>query len=156
MSNSSGQRGLAPGGDHRPGHPGCPEMYRLYPEENGGFLWSPALTLTPSILRPSGVVPGSDEGEFVTVVNLPGQQRHGGRRASDREQDLHPWFPTTTCSRAVATASVGCLSIGCCSRDSVMIDNAVLINYIVELRSGGKDAYADPMGDGLHHRSRGQ
>ena len=120
---------------------------RLYPEENGGFLQVSGLTYTIDPSVPSGVVL-SDEGEFVKVE---GTYRVNNVMVGGEPLDVNKTYTLASHNYMLKSGGDGFVMFkdDKLLKDSVMIDNAVLINYIVdELGGVVSDAYADPKGDG--------
>ena len=120
---------------------------RLYPEENGGFLQVSGLSynIDPSV--PSSVVL-SDEGEFVKV---DGAYRVTDVKVGGEPLDLSKTYTLASHNYMLKSGGDGFVMFkdDKLLKDSVMIDNAVLINYIVdELDGVVSDAYADPKGQG--------
>ena len=120
---------------------------RLYPEENGGFLQVSGLTYTIDPSVPSGVVL-SDEGEFVKVE---GAYRVNNVMVGGKPLDVNKTYTLASHNYMLKSGGDGFVMFkdDKLLKDSVMIDNAVLINYIVdELGGVVSDTYADPKGDG--------
>ena len=120
---------------------------RLYPEENGGFLQVSGLTCTIDPSVPSGVVL-NDEGEFVKVE---GAYRVNNVMVGGEPLDVNKTYTLASHNYMLKSGGDGFVMFkdDKLLKDSVMIDNAVLINYIVdELGGVVSDAYADPKGDG--------
>ena len=120
---------------------------RLYPEENGGFLQVSGLSYTIDASVPSSVVL-NDEGEFVKV---DGAYRVKDVMVGDEPLDVTKTYTLASHNYMLKSGGDGFVMFkdDKLLKDSVMIDNAVLINYIVdELGGVVSDAYADPKGDG--------
>ncbi len=120
---------------------------RSWPGENGGFLQVSGLTYTIDTTIPSGVVL-NDEKEFVSV--------EGERRVKDVLVDgkaIDPQKTYTLASHNYMLKSGGdgfvMFKDDSVLKDCVMLDNQVLIDYIVEHLGGvvGAD-YAEPTGQG--------
>ncbi len=120
---------------------------RVMPEENGGFLQVSGLTYTIDTSIPSSVVL-NDEKEFVKV--------EGERRVKDVLVNGAPIDPEKTYTLASHNYMLKSGGDGFVMfkddpllKDCVMIDNQVLINYIVdELGGVVSEDYADPAGQG--------
>ena len=119
----------------------------LYPEENGGFLQVSGLSYTIDASVPSSVVL-SDEGEFVEVA---GEYRVKDVMVGDEPLDLEGTYTLASHNYMLKSGGDGFVMFmdDTLLQDSVMIDNQVLINYIVdELGGVVGEAYADPYGQG--------
>ena len=119
----------------------------LYPEENGGFLQVSGLSYTIDASVPSSVVL-SDEGEFVEVA---GEYRVKDVTVNGEPLDLDGTYTLASHNYMLKSGGDGFVMFKDDEllQDSVMIDNAVLINYIVdELGGVVGEAYADPYGQG--------
>ena len=120
---------------------------RVTPEENGGFLQVSGLTYTIDTSIPSSVVL-NDEKEFVKV--------EGERRVKDVLVNGAPIDPEKTYTLASHNYMLKSGGDGFVMfkddpllKDCVMIDNQVLINYIVdELGGVVSEDYANPAGQG--------
>lgn len=120
---------------------------RVTPEENGGFLQVSGLTYTIDTSIPSSVML-NDEKEFVKV--------EGERRVKDVLVNGAPIDPEKTYTLASHNYMLKSGGDGFVMfkddpllKDCVMIDNQVLINYIVdELGGVVSEDYADPAGQG--------
>ena len=120
---------------------------RVTPEENGGFLQVSGLTYTIDTSIPSSVVL-NDEKEFVKV--------DGERRVKDVKvngEAIDPAKTYTLASHNYMLKSGGdgfvMFKDDALLKDCVMIDNQVLINYIVDELGGVVSAdYSDPKGQG--------
>ena len=120
---------------------------RVTPEENGGFLQVSGLTYTIDTSIPSPVVL-NDEKEFVKV--------DGERRVKDVKvngEAIDPAKTYTLASHNYMLKSGGdgfvMFKDDALLKDCVMIDNQVLINYIVDELGGVVSAdYSDPKGQG--------
>ena len=119
----------------------------LYPEENGGFLQVSGLTYTIDASVPSSVVL-NDEGEFVEVA---GDYRVKDVTVNGEPLDLEGTYTLASHNYMLKSGGDGFVMFkdDTLLQDSVMIDNQVLINYIVdELGGVVGEAYADPRGQG--------
>lgn len=120
---------------------------RYYPQENGGFLHVSGMTYTIDASVPSSVVT-NDEGDFVEVS--------GQRRIKDVTVGGEPLDPEKTYTLASHNYMLKSGGDGYAMfrdntilRDSVMLDNEVLITYITETLGGVVgEQYADPRGEG--------
>ena len=120
---------------------------RLYPEENGGFLQVSGLTYTIDASVPSSVVL-NDEGEFVEVS---GEYRVKDVTVNGEPLDLEGTYTLASHNYMLKSGGDGFVMFkdDTLLQDSVMIDNQVLINYIVdELGGVVGEEYADPHGQG--------
>ncbi len=107
---------------------------RLYPEECGGFLQVAGLTYTINASIPSSVVL-SDEGEFVKV---DGDYRVTDVMVAGEPLDLEKTYTVASHNYMLKDGGDGLVMFKTSNllKDSVMIDNAILINYIVEALEG--------------------
>ena len=120
---------------------------RLYPEENGGFLQVSGLTYTIQSDVPSSVVL-NDEGEFVKV---DGAYRVTDVLVGGTPLDLTKTYTLASHNYMLKDGGDGFVMFkdNTLVKDSIMIDNAVLINYIVEGMNGTVlSYYANPRGLG--------
>ena len=120
---------------------------RLCPEENGGFLQVSGLTYTIDTTIPSSVVL-NDEGEFVKV---DGEYRVKDVMVGDEPLDVNKTYTLASHNYMLKNGGDGFVMFkdDTVLKDCVMIDNAVLINYIVdELGGVVGEAYSNPTGDG--------
>ena len=120
---------------------------RLYPEENGGFLQVSGLTYTIDASVPSSVVL-SDEGAFVEVA---GAYRVKDVAVNGAPLDLTATYTLASHNYMIKSGGDGFVMFmdDNLLQDSVLIDNQVLINYIVdELGGVVGEEYADPRGQG--------
>ncbi|MBM6938963.1 5'-nucleotidase C-terminal domain-containing protein [Pseudoflavonifractor phocaeensis] len=120
---------------------------RLCPEENGGFLQVSGLTYTIDTTIPSSVVL-NDESEFVKV---DGAYRVKDVMVGGEPLDLNKTYTLASHNYMLKSGGDGFVMFkdDTLLQDSVMIDNAVLINYIVDKLDGVVgEAYANPTGDG--------
>ncbi len=120
---------------------------RNCPEENGGFLQVSGLTYTINTTIPSSVVL-NDEGEFVKV---DGAYRVTNVTVGGVPLDLSKTYTLASHNYMIKSGGDGFVMFkdNNLIKDSVMIDNAVLINYIVEKLDGAVGPeYADPKGQG--------
>ena len=119
----------------------------LYPEENGGFLQVSGLSYTIDASVPSSVVL-SDEGAFVEVA---GEYRVKDVTVGGEPLDLEGTYTLASHNYMLKSGGDGFVMFmdDPLLQDSVMIDNQVLINYIVdELGGVVGEEYADPYGQG--------
>ena len=118
---------------------------RLYPEENGGFLQVSGLSYTIDASVPSSVVL-NDEGEFVKV---DGAYRVKDVMVGDEPLDVTKTYTLASHNYMLKSGGDGFVMFkdDPVLKDCVMIDNQVLINYIVDELGGvvGAD-YAAPQG----------
>ena len=118
---------------------------RLYPEENGGFLQVSGLSYTIDASVPSSVVL-NDEGEFVKV---DGDYRVKDVMVGDEPLDVTKTYTLASHNYMLKSGGDGFVMFkdDPVLKDCVMIDNQVLINYIVDELGGvvGAD-YAAPQG----------
>ncbi len=120
---------------------------RALPDENGGFLQVSGLTYEINVSVPSTVVL-NEENEFVEVS--------GERRVQNVLVDGEPIDPEGTYTVASHNYMLKSGGDGMnmfmgdkLLQDEVLIDNQVLINYIIDVLDGVVgEAYADPYGDG--------
>nr|WP_276856641.1 alpha/beta fold hydrolase [Intestinimonas timonensis] len=118
---------------------------RLYPEENGGFLQVSGISYTIDASVPSSVVL-SDEGEFVKV---DGDYRVKDVMVGDEPLDVNATYTLASHNYMLKSGGDGFVMFkdDTVLKDCVMIDNAVLINYIVDALGGVVSAdYAQPQG----------
>ncbi|MDE7246193.1 MAG: bifunctional metallophosphatase/5'-nucleotidase, partial [Oscillospiraceae bacterium] len=103
---------------------------RLYPEENGGFLQVSGLTYTVNENIPSSVKT-NDEGEFVSV---DGPYRVTDVTIGGQPLDVNKTYTLASHNYMLKSGGDGFVMFknDKLVKDSVMIDNAVLINYIVD------------------------
>ncbi len=121
--------------------------YSQLPGETGGFLQVAGLTCTVNTAIPSSVVK-NDKGEFVKI--------EGQRRVSDVMVGGEPIDPAKTYKLAshnymLKLAGDGYTMFGkdkvSILRDEIMVDNQVLISYIVDTLNGTVgEEYAEPQG----------
>ncbi|MCI8478902.1 MAG: BMP family ABC transporter substrate-binding protein [Oscillospiraceae bacterium] len=120
---------------------------RLLPEENGGFLQVSGLTYTVDTSIPSSVVL-NDENEFVKVE---GDYRVKDVKVNGEDLDLTKTYTLASHNYMLKSGGDGFVMFKDAKliKDCVMVDNQVLINYIVDELKGvvGED-YADPKGQG--------
>ena len=119
----------------------------LYPEENGGFLQVSGLSYTIDASVTSSVVL-SDEGAFVEVA---GEYRVKDVTVGGEPLDLEGTYTLASHNYMLKSGGDGFVMFmdDTLLQDSVMIDNQVLINYIVdELGGVVGEEYADPYGQG--------
>lgn len=111
---------------------------RLYPEENGGFLQVSGLTYTINASIPSSVKT-NDEGEFVSV---DGAYRVTDVTIGGEPLDVSKTYTLASHNYMLKSGGDGFVMFkdDTLLKDSVMIDNAVLINYIVEELDGNVTA----------------
>ena len=111
---------------------------RLYPEENGGFLQVSGLTYTIDATIPSSVQL-NDEGEFVSV---DGDYRVTDVKIGGEPLDVDKTYTLASHNYMLKSGGDGFVMFknDTLLKDSVMIDNAVLINYIVEELDGNVTA----------------
>ena len=118
---------------------------RLYPEENGGFLQVSGLSYTIDAAVASSVVL-SDEGEFVKV---DGDYRVKDVTVGGEPLDVNKTYTLASHNYMLKSGGDGFVMFkdDKLLKDSVLIDNAVLINYIVDELGGvvSRD-YAAPQG----------
>ena len=120
---------------------------RNAPEENGGFLQVSGLTYTIDTTVPSSVVL-NDEQEFVKV---DGAYRVKDVMVAGQPLDTAKTYTLASHNYMLKSGGDGFVMFkeDELLKDSVMIDNQVLINYIVDALGGVVGAeYADPMGQG--------
>lgn len=120
---------------------------RLYPEENGGFLQVSGLTYTINENIPSSVEI-NDMGEFVKVN---GEYRVSDVVVNGEALDLTKTYTLSSHNYMLKSGGDGFVMFkdNTILKDSVMIDNAVLINYITEKLGGVvSDDYSNPQGQG--------
>ena len=118
---------------------------RLYPEENGGSLQVSGISYTIDASVPSSVVL-SDEGEFVKV---DGDYRVKDVMVGDEPLDVNATYTLASHNYMLKSGGDGFVMFkdDTVLKDCVMIDNAVLINYIVDALGGVVSAdYAEPQG----------
>ena len=118
---------------------------RLYPEENGGFLQVSGISYTIDASVPSSVVL-SDEGEFVKV---DGDYRVKDVMVGDEPLDVTKTYTLASHNYMLKSGGDGFVMFkdDTVLKDCVMIDNQVLINYIVDELGGVVSAdYAEPQG----------
>ena len=118
---------------------------RLYPEENGGFLQVSGISYTIDASVPSSVVL-SDEGEFVKV---DGDYRVKDVMVGDEPLDVTKTYTLASHNYMLKSGGDGFVMFkdDKLLKDSVLIDNQVLINYIVDELGGVVSAdYAEPQG----------
>ncbi len=107
---------------------------RNYPEENGGFLQVSGVTYTINADIPSSVVM-NDEKEFVKV---DGQYRVTDVMVNGQPLDVEKTYTLASHNYMLKSGGDGFVMFKTDKllKDSVMIDNAVLINYIVDELNG--------------------
>ena len=118
---------------------------RLYPEENGGFLQVSGISYTIDASVPSSVVL-SDEGEFVKV---DGEYRVKDVMVGDEPLDVTKTYTLASHNYMLKSGGDGFVMFkdDTVLKDCVMIDNQVLINYIVDELGGVVSAdYAEHQG----------
>ncbi|MGN8969126.1 bifunctional metallophosphatase/5'-nucleotidase, partial [Intestinimonas sp. HCP28S3_D6] len=118
---------------------------RLYPEENGGFLQVSGISYTIDASVPSSVVL-NDEGEFVKV---DGDYRVKDVMVGDEPLDVTKTYTLASHNYMLKSGGDGFVMFkgDTLLKDSVLIDNQVLINYIVdELGGVVSETYAEPQG----------
>lgn len=119
---------------------------RFMPEENGGFQQVSGLSYTIDQSIPSSVV-ANDEGEFVSV---DGAYRVGNVMVGDEPLDVNRTYTLASHNYMLKNGGDGFVMFknDKLLQDSVMIDNAVLINYIVDELGGNVTAgqYGQPAG----------
>ena len=118
---------------------------RLYPEENGGFLQVSGISYTIDASVPSSVVL-SDEGEFVKV---DGDYRVKDVMVGGEPLDVTKTYTLASHNYMLKSGGDGFVMFkdDTLLKDSVLIDNQVLINYIVdELDGVVSETYAEPQG----------
>ena len=118
---------------------------RLYPVENGGFLQVSGISYTIDASVPSSVVL-SDEGEFVKV---DGDYRVKDVMVGDEPLDVTKTYTLASHNYMLKSGGDGFVMFkdDTVLKDCVMIDNQVLINYIVDELGGVVSAdYAEPQG----------
>ncbi|MBD5133721.1 MAG: LysM peptidoglycan-binding domain-containing protein [Clostridiales bacterium] len=108
---------------------------RNYPEENGGFLQVSGVTYTINAGVPSSVVT-NDEQEFVKV---DGAYRVSDVKVNGEPLDVNKTYTLASHNYMLKSGGDGFVMFKTDKllKDCVMIDNAVLINYIVD-ELGGK------------------
>jgi len=120
---------------------------RSVPSENGGFLQVSGLTYEIHTYIPSSVTL-DDNGMFVSV---DGEYRVKNVMIGDQPLDLAKAYTLASHNYMLLNAGDGYSMFAGCALllDKIMIDNQVLINYIVNNLGGvvGAD-YADPYGQG--------
>ena len=111
---------------------------RLYPEENGGFMQVSGLTYTINESTPSSVKT-NEEGEFVSV---DGAYRVTDVTVGGEPLDVNKTYTLASHNYMLKSGGDGFVMFknDTLLKDSVMIDNAVLINYIVEKLDGNVTA----------------
>lgn len=118
-----------------------------YPEENGGFLHVSGMTYTIDASVPSSVVTNA-EGEFVEVS---GEYRVKDVTVGGEPLNTEKTYTLASHNYMLKSGGDGYSMFrdNTILRDSVMLDNEVLINYITETLGGviGEE-YADPRGEG--------
>ena len=120
---------------------------RLYPEENGGFLQVSGLTYTIDASVPSSVVL-NDQNEFVKV---DGAYRVKDVMVGGEPLDVNKTYTLASHNYMLKSGGDGFVMFkgDKLLKDCVMIDNQVLINYIVDKLGGVvSDTYANPAGAG--------
>ncbi len=119
---------------------------RLYPEENGGFLQVSGVTYTINPGTPSSVKT-NDEGEFTGV---DGVYRVTDVKVGGEPLDVKKTYTLASHNYMLKSGGDGFVMFknDKLVKDSVMIDNAVLINYIVDELGGKVTAkqYGAPQG----------
>ena len=107
---------------------------RLYPEENGGFLQVSGLTYTINEATPSSVKL-NDEAEFVSV---DGEYRVTDVKVNGEPLDVAKTYKLASHNYMLKSGGDGFVMFkgDKLLKDSVMLDNAVLINYIQEKLDG--------------------
>ena len=119
---------------------------RLYPEENGGFLQVSGVTYTINPGTPSSVKT-NDEGEFTGV---DGEYRVTDVKVGGEPLDVKKTYTLASHNYMLKSGGDGFVMFknDKLVKDSVMIDNAVLINYIVDELGGKVTAkqYGAPQG----------
>lgn len=107
---------------------------RNLPEENGGFLQVSGLTYTVNKAIPSSVVT-NDKKEFVKV---DGAYRVSNVMVGGKPLDVNKTYKLASHNYMLKSGGDGFVMFKSDKllKDSVMIDNAVLINYIVEKLGG--------------------
>lgn len=107
---------------------------RNYPDENGGFLQVSGLTYTINADIPSSVVT-NDEKEFVRV---DGAYRVSNVMVGGKPLDVAKTYTLASHNYMLKNGGDGFVMFKADKllKDSVMIDNAVLINYIVDELGG--------------------
>ncbi len=120
---------------------------RNYPEESGGFQQVSGLTYELDASLPSSVVT-NDMGEFVEVA---GEYRVKNVMVGGEPLDLEGTYTLASHNYMLKDGGDGFTMFEGCKllKDCVMIDNAMLINYVTEELGGviGQE-YADPHGQG--------
>lgn len=118
-----------------------------YPEESGGFLQVSGMTYTIDASVPSSVVTNA-EGEFAEVS---GEYRVKDVTVGGEPLDTEKTYTLASHNYMLKSGGDGYSMFrdNTILRDSVMLDNEVLINYITETLGGviGEE-YADPRGEG--------
>lgn len=111
---------------------------RYMPEENGGFLQVSGLSYTIDQSIPSGAVT-NDEGEFVRV---DGPYRVSNVMVGGEPLDVNKTYTLASHNYMLKNGGDGFVMFkgDPLLQDSVMIDNAVLINYIVDELGGNVTA----------------
>ncbi len=118
-----------------------------YPLENGGFLHVSGMTYAIDASVPSSVVT-NEEGEFVAVT---GEYRVKNVTIGGEPLDTEKTYTLASHNFMLKSGGDGYAMFrdNKIVRDSVMLDNAALIQYIPgELGGVVSDAYADPRGQG--------
>ncbi len=119
---------------------------RSYPEENGGFLQVSGVTYTINADIPSSVAL-NDENEFVKV---DGEYRVTDVMVNGEPLDVEKTYTLASHNYMLKSGGDGFVMFKTDKllKDSVMIDNAVLINYIVDELGGTVTAeqYGEPAG----------
>lgn len=119
---------------------------RNYPNENGGFLQVSGLTYTIDASIPSSATT-NDENEFTGV---DGAYRVSNVMVGDEPLDVNKTYTLASHNYMLKNGGDGFVMFkdDKLIKDCVMIDNAVLINYIVDELSGTVTAeqYAAPQG----------
>lgn len=117
-----------------------------YPDENGGFLQVSGLTYTINAGTPSSVTT-NDENEFTGVT---GDYRVTNVMVGEEPLDVNKTYTLASHNYMLKSGGDGFVMFKTDKllKDSVMIDNAVLINYIVDELGGNVTAeqYGEPAG----------
>ena len=117
-----------------------------YPDENGGFLQVSGLTYTINAGTPSSVTT-NDENEFTGVT---GDYRVTDVMVGEEPLDVNKTYTLASHNYMLKSGGDGFVMFKTDKllKDSVMIDNAVLINYIVDELGGNVTAgqYGEPAG----------
>lgn len=111
---------------------------RSYPDENGGFLQVSGLTYTIDASIPSSATT-NDENEFTGV---DGAYRVSNVMVGDQPLDVNKTYTLASHNYMIKSGGDGFVMFKTDKllKDSVMIDNAVLINYIVDELGGNVTA----------------